>query len=105
MAFEDGTIVVATQTGPSDHIYLKPGDHILLVSYDGAGDSELEVSGDGVTFVPARDQNGPVVIPEDWSCQIAGGVFYRLQVNAVGTSVTFSAHLCVPRSRTAYTGR
>lgn len=106
MAFEDGLTVVTDATGPSDYITLRPGDHVLIVHWAGTpGDADLEVSGNGVDFVPAQDAAGPVNITSNYSVQVAGGVSYRLSVNSHTSAATFSAHSSTPRAKTDYQGR
>lgn len=104
--FDDGTKITSSSLGETDYIFLRPGDHVLIVKWAGSpGDADLQVSGDGVNFVPARDAAGPVNVTSDFSCQIAGGVYYRMSINSNTSELSFSAHLCVTRSRTDYLGR
>jgi hypothetical protein len=95
MAAAAGNTVTTTGTGASDHLTLGQGEHVLTIAWAGsAGDADLQVSGDGTTFIDVLDApNGSVVnYTANGAVRVAGGMRYRLDVNTHTSAATMTAH-------------
>ena len=87
------TTITTSGVGLSDKVTLDPGTHLLVVKWAGnPGVADLQVSGDGTTFVPVlADGDEAVVIDMNWSRIAVGGVHYRLNVSKHTSPATLSS--------------
>lgn len=86
--------VVATGTGASDHISLRPGvDFVLSFRSSGAFVLDVQV-GDGTDFRDAHDSSGKQSVDSSTGEQdvvVAGGQKYRMDVDTYNSDITMTA--------------
>ena len=93
------SVISASDTGPTDHIITAPcPENTGFLKFDSTGQVDVQASYDGVDWfdLPAYHPSlGHSNLSSDQIVRsIPGNILLRLNVDAVGTSLTFSVRPC-----------
>jgi len=83
--------ITATATGPSASVLLPKGEFAATIRSATWGEAALEVSDDNATWYPAETYSGPLTMTGNKLVEIAGGVYYRLNVSTLSANIVFNA--------------
>lgn len=88
-------VITATATGASSSVYLAPGEWVLALTSSSWGDADLQASADGrSTFIDVTDTSGVINATANKLVRVAGGLYYRLDVNTFTADIVLTAQRC-----------